>query len=590
MDAGAATLPEFLRRRAALTPAARAYLRFQRASGTWEGVAWAEVAALVARWQGALLGEALAPGARVAILVPNCLEHVGMDQAALALGLATVPLHAVDNPESIAYILADSGAAVLLVDTAERWARLAPLRERFPTLQRVVCLEGSGQGCVGAQEWLAAAPAAAGRGADVTPGTLASIVYTSGTTGRPKGVMLTHRNVVANVAAVLSVVSVETEDLFLSFLPLSHTFERTIGYYLPIAAGACVAHARSVATLAEDLRVVRPTILVSVPRIYERIHAAIDEQLRAGGPLGRALFARTEEVGWRRFRHGQDAQAPYGAPDRLQWAILRRLVAGKVLDRFGGRVRLAITGGAPMAEPVARRLLAVGLTLLQGYGMTEASPVVSANLPEDNDPLTVGKPLPGVAVKVGDNDELLVKGANVMAGYWRRPEDTARAIDADGWLHTGDQASLEQGRVRIKGRIKDIIVTSTGEKIAPADLELAITADPLFAQAMVIGEQRPFIAALAVLDGAAWRAEAAKLGLDPSDRASLRSPKWRSFALARMREAVKTFPSYATPRAAYFDLDPWTIPAGLMTPTLKLKRPALQARYASEIESLYSGK
>jgi long-chain acyl-CoA synthetase len=559
------TLPELFRDRVAATPGGEAYRQFDRAAGGWRVVDWAEMGRRAARWTRALGGEPMPPGgegsargARVAILARGSIEHVCMDQAALALGLVPVPLHAIDNPESIAYILADSGARILLVEAEARWTQLAPLRGRFPDLGKVLCLERpEGGDAVWIEDWLAQAdkagatePAQAGP----TPDSLAAIVYTSGTTGKPKGVMLTHRNVVSNVEALLQTVEVRPDDQFLSFLPLSHTFERTVGYYTPIAAGACVAYARSVQDLPQDLRQVRPTILVSVPRIYERVYARLQESRLA----------------------------------RLRWPLLDLLVGRRLRAQFGGRLRFAITGGAPMALAVAERFRELGVEVLQGYGMTESSPVVAANRPGANDPASVGPPIPGVEVKIGANDELLVKGPNVMAGYLNRPEDTARAIEG-GWLHTGDQAEIRDGRIVIKGRIKDIIVTSTGEKIAPADLELALQADPLFAQAIVIGENRPFLAVLAVLEVHHWKSEATALGLDSYENNSLDAPAARQMALGRIRKALASFPSYATPRAVWLTLEPWTIDNGLITPTLKLKRPAIEQRFAEQVRRLYGG-
>lgn len=482
-----------------------------------------------------------------------------MDQAALGLGFVPVPLHAIDNPESIAYILSDSGAALLLVESAQRWGQLSLLRGRFPGLKRVLCLESpEAAGAAWTEEWLKSADDAGNaeaQGAAVSPDALAAIVYTSGTTGRPKGVMLTHRNVVSNVQALLEIVEVRASDAFLSFLPLSHTFERTVGYYLPIAAGACVAYARSIPELPQDLREVRPTILVSVPRIYERVYLKLQESSIA----------------------------------RLGWPLLDYFVARKLRAQFGGRLRFAITGGAPMAPAVANRFLSLGIELLQGYGMTEASPVVSSNRPGDNDPATVGRPIPGVEVRIGANDELLVKGPNVMAGYLNRAEDTQRAIE-DGWLHTGDQAMLRDRRIVIKGRIKDIIVTSTGEKIAPADLELAISADPLFVQACVIGENRPFLIALLVLEPGLWAREATALGLNPRDATSLDAPAARRLVLDRIRKALREFPAYATPRAAWCSVESWTVENGLITPTLKIKRTAVEERFAARIRDLYASR
>jgi len=549
------TLPELLRERVAATPGGEAYRQYDRAAGRWQGMRWSEFGQRVARWQRALQGESLPAGSRIAILARSSIDHVCMDQAALALGFVPVPLHAIDNPESIAYILSDSGAALLLVESAQRWGQLAPLRERFRGLKRVLCLERTdAEGVVWAEDWLKGAHDAA---APPAPGaeSLAAIVYTSGTTGRPKGVMLTHRNVVSNVMALLEIVAVRASDVFLSFLPLSHTFERTVGYYLAIVSGSCVAYARSVRELPQDLREVRPTILVSVPLIYERAYTRLQENAVA----------------------------------RLGWPLLDYFVARKLRAQFGGRLRFAITGGAPMSLAVAQRFRSLGIEVLQGYGMTESSPVVSANTPGDNDPTTVGRPVPGVEIRIGGNDELLVKGPNVMAGYLNRPDDTRRAIE-DGWLHTGDQAAIRDGRIVIKGRIKDILVTSSGEKIAPADLELAIALDALFAQVCVIGEKRPFLAALLVLEPGRWAREAAALGLNPGDADSVNAPAARRLVLERIRKALSEFPAYATPRAVWCSPQPWTLENGLITPTLKIKRAALEERFAAQIEELYAGR
>ena len=505
-----------------------------------------------------------------------------------------MPLHVIDNPESLAYVIADSGASLLLVNSPERWAALAPYQLRFPNLKRVVYLRGPGETAPAGislplDAWLTDAerqPLPADR--PVTPDSLAAIVYTSGTTGPPKGVMLSHRNVISNVNASMAAVRVRDDDLFLSFLPLSHTFERTVGYYLPIAAGASVAFARSVPLLMADLAAIRPTILVSVPRIYERAYAALKESVDRHR-VSRQLFALTVGIGWRRFEHSQGRLPRPPLLARMLWPLLDRLVASPVRARFGGRLRGAVTGGAAMAPDIARPFLALGVPLLQGYGMTESSPVIACNTLEDNEPASVGRALRGVAVRIGENEELLARGENVMLGYWQRPEETVRARDPDGWLHTGDQARLDGGRIYIKGRLKDIIVTSTGEKIAPADLEAAITSDPLFDQAMVIGEQRPYLATLVVVNSAKWAQQAHDLGLNPDNESDLHSEPARRSVLERIRAALQAFPSHATPRAVFLSKEPWTVANGLITPTLKPKRAAIEARYAAEIAELYRG-
>ena len=601
------TLPQLLAYRAARTPQAEAYRAFDSSRQAWASLTWAQTAERVNTWAQALAAMQLPPAARVAILLPNGLHAMCADQATLATGGVPVPLHAIDNPGSIAYILADCEASMLIVSQAEQWEKIRAVGTPFPALRAVVITDDDDafkptpasidSPAVGSlAQWLtgAAQTGTPTTGMGPQADDLAAIVYTSGTTGKPKGVMLTHRNVVSDVKAVLERIAPTVDDVFLSFLPLSHTFERTGGYYLPIAAGSCVAYARSVAQLAEDLKTIRPTVLVSVPRIYERIHAKLIEKL-SPTPWKMQLYEAAQNKGWARFCAAQRLPAP--TPDAssqaagwmaaLPWPVLQALVAKPLLAQFGGRVRVAVSGGAPLSPTIAKCFLGLGLPLIQGYGMTETAPVVSVNALDDNDPACVGKALPGVEVRIGDNRELQVRGPIVMKGYWKRPEDTARILSPDGWLGTGDQADIVNGRIYIKGRIKEIIVTSTGEKIPPGDLELALLADPLLEQAFVVGENRPFIACVAVLNAGEWQRLAADLGLNPQAADSLNHPSVHRAVLARIEKNTASFARYAVPRTVHLTLDPWTIENTFMTPTLKLKRNNLMAHFAEAIEGMY---
>ena len=601
------TLPQLLAYRAARTPNSEAYRAFDTSSQAWTSLTWAETAQRVGTWAQALAAMQLPAAARIAILLPNGLNAMCADQATLATGCVPVPLHAIDNPGSIAYILADCEASMLFVSHVEQWEKIQAVGTPFPALRAVVitddgasltAIPASGDGpAVGSlAQWLAGATHAGSATVPKAPEAddLAAIVYTSGTTGKPKGVMLTHHNVISDVKAVLERIAPTAEDVFLSFLPLSHTFERTGGYYLPIAAGSCVAYARSVPQLAEDLKTVRPTVLVSVPRIYERIHAKLLEKL-SPTPWKMQLYEAAQNKGWARFCAAQGLPTP--TPDAnsqaagwmaaLPWPVLQALVAKPLLAQFGGRVRVAVSGGAPLSPTIAKCFLGLGLPLIQGYGMTETAPVVSVNALDDNDPACVGKALPGVEVRIGDNRELQVRGPIVMKGYWKRPEDTAKILSADGWLGTGDQAEIVNGRIYIKGRIKEIIVTSTGEKIPPGDLELALLADPLLEQAFVVGENRPFIACVAVLKRDEWQRLAGDLGLSTQDADSLNHPSVHRAVLARIEKNTASFARYAVPRAVHLTLTPWTIENTFMTPTLKLKRNNLMAHFAEAIEGMY---
>jgi long-chain acyl-CoA synthetase len=601
------TLPELLAARVALTPQGEAYREANPGTGVWQSWTWDAVAQRVARWRGALVPMQLPHGARVAILLPNGVDAMCMDQACLAHGAVPVPLHAIDNPASIAFILADAQVSVLVVQQRAQWDAIAATGATFQALRAVIVTGRWGEHDAAADQlatvatravpvlplalWLSASLPGVVAGSPA-PSDLAALVYTSGTTGKPKGVMLTHANVVANVRAVLAVVQPTEQDRFLSFLPLSHTFERTAGYYLPIAAGSCVAYARSVQQLSEDLLSQRPTVLISVPRIYERVHAKLQEAL-AGSPRKGRWMAWTQAMGWRRFRAAQQlppeaGERPPGGLDWLLWPVLQGLVAKPVLARFGGAVRVAVSGGAALPPHIAKAFLGLGLPLLQGYGMTETSPVLSVNALDDNDPASVGRALPGVELRIGENRELQARGPSAMVGYWGRPEDTAKVLSADGWLSTGDQAEILDGRVYIRGRIKEIIVTSTGEKVPPADLEQAIASDPLFEQVMVVGEHKPFIGAVVVLQREEWQRLASSLGLDPNSDASLAEPRACQAALARISQATTPFPRYAQPRAVLLTRSPWTVENTLMTPTLKLKRLNLMAHFEAGLTAMYA--
>ncbi|MFS4517820.1 AMP-dependent synthetase/ligase, partial [Delftia tsuruhatensis] len=450
--ATAATLVEMLALRVQQTPAGEAYRAYDEDARSWKSLNWAQTGERVALWAQALAAQELAPGSRIAILLPNGLDAMSIDLASLRCGHVPVPLHSIDNAGSIAYILANAQVSMLFVAQQSTWDKICATGQALPALRKVVvasakpasrAAEPETEGDAAVLEALGQIPVqplaqwlAEGGAVPLPPPPsaedLAAVVYTSGTTGKPKGVMLTHRNVVSNVQAVMQRLLPRSDDVFLSFLPLSHTFERTAGYYLAMAVGACVAYARSVAQLAEDLKTQRPTVLVSVPRIYERVHAKVMEAL-ARAPLKAQLFELAQARGWQRFCETQgiaDAQAPQpdvpGWMQWLPWPVLNHLVAKPLLAQFGGRVRVAVSGGAPLSPTIARCFLGLGLPLIQGYGMTETSPVVCANTLEDNHPATVGRALPGVEVRIGENRELQVRGPCVMRGYWQRPEDTAK--------------------------------------------------------------------------------------------------------------------------------------------------------------------
>jgi len=585
----AGTLAGLFYERIQRTPDALAYRYYDESTESWQDLTWSQVGAQTARWQAALATEDLQPGDRVGIMMPNCPEWVMFDQGALANGLVVVPLYTQDRAENAAYILQNAGVKVLLIGGQPQWDSLQPVWDQLGFLNRVISL--SHVDTAGhpdrrlrtAGEWLP-------DNAELTrfawdKDALATVVYTSGTTGRPKGVMLSHYNILWNAYRSLQVVNCEPHELFLSFLPLSHTLERTAGYYLPIMCGAAVAYNRSIPLLGEDLVAARPTILVSVPRIFERVYNKIQAGLEEKSSLARALFRLAVDTGWTRFEY-QQGRAGW-SPRLLLWPLLQKLVAQKVMQKLGGRMRLAVVGGAPLPLPVARLFIGLGLPMIQGYGLTETSPVISVNPVESNDPASVGCLLPDVEARIGENGELQVRSPGVMLGYWANEKATGEIIDADGWLYTGDKARLDGQRVYITGRLKEIIVLANGEKVPPADIEMAICMDSLFEQAMVIGEGRPFLSALLVLNPEQWEIVAGQLSIASGDTAACHSSRVRQYVLERVAKCMGAFPGYAKIHRVYCMLDPWSIEDGLITPTLKLKRDKVYSRFEAAIEEMY---
>ena len=586
----AVTLHGIFLERVKRSPDEIAYRYFDNQRNEWLTLTWSQTRDQVARWQAALLGENLAVGDRVAVMLRNCPDWIMFEQAAISLGLVVVPLYTVDRPDNIAYIVKDAGVKVLLFESDEQWQSLSTVLQQMDCVQRLLSLEkvsgNSDSRLKCADDWLPAKgvlQAERERKRD----DLATIIYTSGTTGKPKGVMLSHHNIVYNAYASYLVFPVDHNDCSLSFLPLSHTFERTAGYWLMIG-GATVAYARSIPLLADDLLNIRPTALIAVPRIFERIYNAIHAKMDEASPLKKKLFNLTVSIGWDRF----ECQQGRGGwkPGMLLWPLLKRLVADKVINRLGGRVRFSISGGAALPPKVSQLFISLGLNLIQGYGMTETSPVVSANRTDNNFPASVGLPFKGIEVRIGEQNALMVKGPSNMLGYWHNPEATKAIIGADGWLNTGDTARIsETGHIYITGRLKEIIVLSNGEKVPPGDMEAAITRNPLFDQIMVHGEGHPYLVAIAVVNPEVWKHLAEQLGVDASKPESLRDTKVEKHIVQLISAQMSEFPGYAQVRRALLFSEPWTIESGLLTPTLKIKRAKVVEKFFEDIKDMYEG-
>jgi len=530
------------------------------ADGSGEAAAWrdytvAQVIALAARWQQAFRARGFEKGDRIAVCLKNSVQWVAIDQAALGLGMVVVPLYVIDNAENIAWCVGNSEARLLVLDTPRALPRL---RELMPSLPAVVCIEAAGASAAGERvDAFLPADAPPFEVHPMEPDALATIVYTSGTTGKPKGVKLSHASILANVEASSKVIALRETDTSLSVLPMSHMFERTCGCYLMLHAGVCVAYSRGIQQIGDDLAAVRPTLLVAVPRLFERFLARI-EQAVAGSVVKRTLFRMTVRYGWKVFLGEANLF------ERLAYARLQPLVAVPILDKLGGRLRLAAAGGAKLELRIAQTFIGLGLKMIQGYGMTEASPVIAGNREDDNDPSSVGQLLDGLESRISEAGELLVRGPSVMQGYWRNPEATAKVLSPDGWLNTGDIVEIRDGRIYIRGRSKDIIVLSNGEKFPPEEAEAAILDEPVFEQVMLVGEGRHFLTLVAVTQ----EVDEKKL-------------------VRLANQQLKDFPRYVRVRRVIAAKEPWTIDNGMLTPTLKVKRPVVGQRFAHSIEAIY---
>lgn len=574
------------------TPHDIAYRFYHDAREEWQELTWEQMGQEIQRWQAAMLHEGLLPGDRVAVMLRNCPQWVMFDQAALGLGLVTVPIYTSDRPENVAHVLSDSGARLLLIDSAEHWHPLHEACAGTALLHRIVTLKTPPEGdddvrLRSIDEWLPDTGETFHHQVNQTS-SLATIVYTSGTTGKPKGVMLSHGNLLDNCWQAVKLFDLQRGECMLSFLPLSHALERMAGYYLAVMGGVTVGYARSIQQLQEDFALLRPTILISVPRIFERILAGVRKKLDKSSPVAQQLFKYTVDVGFKRFEYQQRRASWHWK--LLLWPMLDRMIARKIRARLGGQLRLVLCGGAAVSPDISHTFLGFGLQFLQGYGLTESSPVISVNRLHNNIPESVGIALESVQTRVDDEGVLHAKGPNVMLGYWNNPAATAEILDGEGWLNTGDVVRIDaNAHIHITGRLKEIIVLSNGEKIPPADIEAAIQHDPLFEQVLVAGEGKPYLSLLTVVDREKWLAAAESRDLPGHWPACLETPQAKAYALACVAQQMHAFPGYARIRRIALLAEPWSVENGLLTPTLKLKRTKVLERFKKQYDGLYEG-
>jgi long-chain acyl-CoA synthetase len=569
-----------------------------KVGGSYQPLSTAELVDRVRRVAKALADLGVERGDRVALMAENGPHWPTVDFATLCMGGVVVPIYPTLLPEQAAYIVHDCGAKVVFAETTAHLEGLLSHAAELPDVRHFVLIRGtSDDGRVMTLEQLLERGAdpdvarfeAAARAA--RPEDLATFIYTSGTTGQPKGVMLTHGNIASNIEGGLTVIPFEDGYVALSFLPLSHSFERTTDYVYFLKS-CPIAYAESVATVPKNMLEVRPEVFVSVPRVYEKVLARVQENVAASSPIRQRIFSWAVAVGREALPWRLKLERP---PGLLGWklGLADKLVFAKIRERLGGRFRFAMSGGAPLGRDVAEFFWGAGVPIYEGYGLTETSPIISCSGATGVKMGTVGRVIPGVEVKIAADGEILARGPNIMKGYWNLPKETAEAIDTEGWFHTGDIGEVDgEGFLRITDRKKELIVNAYGKNIAPAPLENELKSSPFIAQAVVIGDRRKFLSALLVPEFDHLKAWAAKSGVHGGDAgdagALLRDSRVRNLYAAEVAKVNAHLPGFE--KIVAWDLLPseWTLETGELTPTQKVKRRVINQKYGEVIDRLYA--
>ena len=567
--------------------------------GAYHPISWAEYGRQVRDLALGLISLGVEPGQNVALLSLNCPEWMISDLAILAAGGVNVPVHTTLTPKQIEYILLDSQCQVIIVGQPDQLAKLLQIRDHLPQVRHIIALACAE---LPSDPALVSFPEVMARGARwvtehgtgeldkrmaaLQPDGMASIIYTSGTTGEPKGVMLSHDNFLSNVRACLQVLPIGDRDLSLNFLPLSHVFARTCDHYTMLGAGGTVAFAESSDKVPANMLEVRPSLMMAVPRFYEKLYAQVMDTISRAKPLPRSLMKWAMRLGSDRIRLHRAGARPSPA-FRLRYGLANRLVYRRLQERLGGRLRFFVSGGAPLPREIAEFFGGVGILICEGYGLTESSPIISVNPVERVKFGTVGPPIPGVEVKIAEDGEVLTRGPHIMKGYYGKEQDSAETI-VDGWLHTGDVGCLdEDGYLAITDRKKDLIVTAGGKNVAPQPIENALTG-PYISQALVIGDKRKFISALLVPNFDQLEAWAQDQGLSFASRSELvKLPAVNDFIGQYLAERMADFAEYEHVRRFVLMDREFTIADGELTPTMKLKRKVINDRCRDLIDSMY---
>ncbi|MBX6353287.1 MAG: long-chain fatty acid--CoA ligase [Thermoflavifilum sp.] len=556
-------------------------LRVKR-NGKYEGITFRALWEQIHAFANGLRLCGVKEGSKVGIISTNCPEWPITDFATLLIGAVLVPVYPTLPAGQVEYILRNGDVEILVAQDESQYEKV---RDHWPPLlRRVIVIQGSGISLDGRVISFANVMEM-GRNprGNLAPihfraipeDSLATIVHTSGTSGQPKGVMLSHRNIVSNVQSALTTLPVGAEDVSLSFLPLSHIFERTVGQYAALSVGGTVVYADSVDTVPQQLLEVKPTILITVPRLLEKVYAKVQENLaHAPAPVRRMA----EQV------------SSQGKASGFQYRLVDRLVYRKLRAALGGRIRYVVSGGAGLNAQIAKFYIGAGIPIYEGYGMTEAAPVIAANPYGASRPGTVGKPIPGVEVRIAEDGELLVRGPNVMMGYYKQPDETEKTIDPDGWLHTGDIAELDpDGYLRIVDRKKNILVLATGKNVAPWPVENAIILSRYISEAVLLGDGRKYVACILVPDFEALAPLAKELGLAEDKTTWVRHPQIRSLIGREVAKQTEGFADFERPKRAILLPRELSLEDGELTPSLKVRTKVLMQKYGREIERMYEG-
>jgi long-chain acyl-CoA synthetase len=569
-----------------------------RRDDRWVALSYRELAERVHAASIGLRELGVGDGDRVAILSENRPEWAITDYACLAARATDVPIYPTLPAHQIEYILRDAAAVAIVVSTAAHLEKVQAIRDRLPALRHVIAFDVDARepGVLPFDELLACGRSALARHPDwraralaASPGDLATLIYTSGTTGDPKGVMLTHGNIASNVTTCVGLFDFGEGDECLSFLPLSHIFERMFGHFSMFHAGVVINYAGSIDTVAADMRELRPTMMASVPRLYEKIFSRVLDSVRASSAPRRRIFAWSRRVG-ESWVDRTLAGVPVSPTLSLQRRLADRLVFAKLRARTGGRIRFFISGGAPLSADIARFFFAAGMPILEGYGLTETSPVMAVNTFGHTRLGTVGRPIPGVDIRIAADGEIETRGPNVMRGYFGKPDATAAALDPDGWFRTGDIGMLDpDGYLRITDRKKDLIVTAGGKNIAPQPIENLAKASKFVSNAVMLGDRRPFPIMLIVPNAEPLKAWAARHGLPAGDLEELvRLPDVHTKLEREVRKTLRDLAQFEMPKKFLLLPKDFSVEGGELTPTLKVRRRIVEERHRSAIEALYA--